>query len=263
LQPCSRKKNFPDPNRPARPRWDFDPRIPTSEWFERQSLDEMWNLQEAVETFVYEMEKGRFLTWEAVFCKEQHLPLTAEQQDALGRLFSFNDDVESEGRIHYIDGIRRPSKPWDEILNQIVPHLLIEPFDTSAVFWEVKSEGFPKLMDAVRKHGHGLSLPGGANSPEEVIPAELRHKLWLQACFVDLAGLGQEPEINLTEQPERINWFIEHLRKHKDSVRLLGLTLETMMKRVLLPDTDQPIFTNLMRDQLLLTSIQEPIAPHL
>lgn len=259
----SQEKECSKFNRPSRPCWVFDPNVPTSEWFEGQSLDEMWNLQEAVETFVYEMEKGRFLTWEAVCCKEQNLPLTPAQKEALDSLISFNDDINQGDRISYIDGTARPSKPWDEILNQIVPHLLIEPFDTSAAVWEVKAEGFPKLIDATRKCGQGLSLPSGVNSPEEVIPAELRHKMWLQLCLDDLAGLGQEPKLNLIEQPERVEWLVDHLREHKDSVRFLGLSLETLVKRVVLPEADRPIFTQLMQEQLSLPSWQEPIASRL
>jgi len=254
----------PAPQRPARPCWVFGPGISTDEWFSGASLDEMWNLQEAVAGFVYEMEQGRFLAWEAVVCREQGLPLTACQEEALDALINFNDDSEEDDElINQIDGICRPSKPWDMILNQIVPRLLIEPFVTSDSIWEVKSEGFPQLMDAVRKHGQGLSLPPGVTSSDEVIPAELRHKLWLQVCFDDLGGLGQEPEINLADQPERVEWFIDHLREHRESVGFFGLTLETILKRVILPEDDRPIFERLMQEQLSLPSAQEPIALHL
>ncbi|MCY2952549.1 MAG: hypothetical protein NTU53_11315 [Planctomycetota bacterium] len=255
---------LPAPQRPSRPRWVFDSSVPTSEWFAGQSLDETWNLQDAVASFVYEMERGRFLTWEAVACHEQGLPLTAQQNAALNDLINFNDDDEQDDdRILYINDIARPSEPWDAILNQIVPHLLIESFRTADMQAQVKLEGFSRLMDAVRKHGQGLSLPPGITSPEEVVPAELRHKLWLQVCLDDLGGLGQEAELNLREQPDRIEWFIDHLRENKESVRFFGLTLESVLKRLILPEVDQPLFVEMMQRQLAMHSVQEPIADHL
>ena len=259
-----KENKHPAPQRPARPRWVFDPSIPTHEWFADKSLDEMGSLQDAVATFVCELEHGRFLSWEAVACREQGLPLTAEQEANLNDLISFNDeDEEEEDRILEIDGICRPSKSWDAILNQILPHLLIEPFVTSGPFWQVKLEGFCQIMDAMRKHGQGLSLPPGINSSDEVIPAELRHKLWLQVCFDDLAGLGQESKINLAEQPERIKWFIDHLREHKESVRFFQLTLESLLQRLVLPQIEQPLFVEMMMMQLAMRTTQESIVDHL
>ena len=101
------------------------------------------------------------------------------------------------------------------ILNQIVPHPLIEPFRTFDMHEDVKCDGWPRLMEALRKHGEGLSLPAGAASVREAVPAELRHKLWLQYCFNDLGGLGQEDELTLAneEQLDRMDSFIAHLRE--------------------------------------------------
>ncbi len=131
------------------------------------------------------------------------------------------------------------------------------------LLWEAVACREQGLTEALRKHGEGLSLPPDATKPEEVIPAELRHKLWLQACFDDLSGLGQEPEINLIEQAYRIPWFIKHLRKHKDSVGFLGLTLESLLKLVIMPDADQQIFIKKMRDQLGIQTTGELILDHL
>lgn len=149
------------------------------------------------------------------------------------------------------------------VLNKIVPHLLIEPFRTAEVHAEVKLEGFPRLMEALSKHGQNLSLPPGIAAPEEVVPVDLRHKLWLQVCFDDLSGLGQVPELNLKEQPDRIEYFIDHLREHKQSVRYFGLTLESLLKRFILPSTDQALFVEMMQKQLSMHSVQESIAEHL
>src|SRR5207302_33714 len=164
------------------------------------------------------------------------LPLTAKQRQALRSLLNFND--EDDDQILYINEIPRPSEPWYVILNKIVPHLLVEPFRTFDVQEEVKSDGWHRIMTALEEHGEGLSLMAGTSSFREVVPVELRHKLWLQYCFNDLAGLGQDADMTL-EGPEelyRIEDFIDHLREHKESVAYLGLTLESLLARVILPE---------------------------
>ena len=183
----SRKKNTAA-QKPAPMRWEFDPDIPTHDFLEEGPLDDIWNLQEAVENFVSGVEAGQFLTWEAVVCEEQGLPLTALQKKALRSLLNFNDAEDDE--ILYIDEIPRPSEPWYVILNKIVPYLLIEPFKTFGVHDDVKSDGWNRIMTALNEHGQGLSLPPGVASYRVVVPADLRHKLWLQYCFNDLSGLG-------------------------------------------------------------------------
>ncbi len=244
-------------------RWEFDPDIPTSDFFEERPLSDLWNLQEAVENFVFMLKQKDFLTWEAVVCLEQDLPLTDQQESAVNDLISFSDTPDD--RILYINEIARPSEPWYVILNQIAPHLLIEPFRTFDSHEEVKSEGWPQIATALQEHGQGLSLPPGVASCEEVVSADLRHKLWLQYCFDALGGLGQVADMTLEDPEER--WRIDHfttrLRERKESVAHFGLTLESMLTRVILPERDRPIFIKLMQEKLGLRSAQEPIAEHL
>ena len=244
-------------------RWEFDPDVPTHDFLEEGPLDDPWNLQQAVENFVSWVEEGQFLAWEAVVCEEQGLPLTAGQKKVLRGLLSFNDEEDDE--ILYIDEIPRPSEPWHVILNKIVPHLLIEPFRTFDVQEEVKADGWEQIMTALDKHGRGLSLPPGVASYKEVVPADLRHKLWLQYCFNDLAGLGQEDEMTLEDPEEhyRIDCFIDHLRECKESVAHFGLTLDSLLTRVILPERDRPLFVKLMQDTLALNSAQEQLASRL
>jgi len=111
----SKKKNHPA-KQPAPMRWEFDPDIPTDDFFDGRNLDELWDLQEAVDNFVSMMNGDTFLTWEAVACDEQGIPLTAKQKKALGGLLNFNDE-EDDG-ILYIDEIPRPSEPWHVILTR-------------------------------------------------------------------------------------------------------------------------------------------------
>jgi hypothetical protein len=256
-----KKKNRPA-EQPAAMRWEFDPSIPTDDFLEESKLDQTWDLQEAVDNFIYWLEEDRFLTWEAVVCEEQGLPLTENQKEALGSLVSFSDQPDDQ--ILYLDEIPRPSEPWYAILIKIVPHLLIEPLRTFDVVDEVKAYGWHQIMTALREHGQGLSLPPGVASYREVVPADLRHKLWLQYCFDMLGGLGQADDLILTEEdPWRVDEFISRLRECKESVAHFGLTLESLLTRVILPERDRPIFVKLMQEKLGLASAQEPIADRL
>jgi hypothetical protein len=259
----SRNKKKKAVQAPAPLRWAFPPGIPTSDFFEGRPLTEMWNLQEAVDNFVFLLEQGEFLVWEAVVSQEQGVPLTAKQEAALAGLLNFGDPEDEQ--ILYINDMPRPSEPWYAILNKIVPHLLIEPFRTADTHQEVQCDGWERLMDALAEHGQGLSLPTGSASLWDVVPAQLRHKLRLQGCFDALSGLGQEEELTLQDEEElyRIEEFIDHLRRRKDTVAYFGLTLESLLTRVILPDRDRPIFSKLLKERLGLTSDQDRLADHL
>jgi hypothetical protein len=257
-----RKKKIPAARTPAQMRWEFDPDIPTHDFLEEGPLDDSWNLQEAVESFVSWVEEGQFLSWEAVVSEEQGLPLTAGQKKALKSLLSFND--EEDDQILYIDEIPRPSEPWHVILNKIMPYLLVEPFKTWDMQEEVKTDGWRQIMKALDAHGQGLSLPPNVASYKAVVPADLRHKLWLQYCFDILGGLGQTDDLTLEEaDPWRVDQFILRLRDCKESVAHFGLTLDSLLTRVILPERDRPLFVKLMQEKLGRYSAQEQIASRL
>jgi hypothetical protein len=178
----------------------------------------------------------------------------------LRELLDFSD--EDDGPIHYIDEVPRFSQPWHVIINAIVPRLLIEPYRTYDIHDDLVCDGWRRIVTSLRKHAEDLSLPPGAQSAEAAVPAELRHKLWLQSCFEALSGLGQNGRLTLEdpEQQQRIEWFIDSLRGAKDSVVFLNLTLESLGAIVHLPAKDQPLFIALMKEKLGLHSIREPIA---
>ena len=190
----------------------------------------------------------------------QGIPLTRRQKNVLRELLNFSD--EGDEAVLYIDEVPRFSQPWHVLLNAIVPRLLIEPYRTFDLHDEVICDGWKRIVTALGEHGEGLSLPPGAQSTETVVPAELRHKLWLQSCFDALSGLGQDESLTLEdpEQQHRIEWFIDSLRESQDSVAFLRLTLESLGARVLLPARDQPLFVALMKERLGLHSEREPIA---
>ena len=258
-----KKKKKPPPQNPGPMRWTFARGIPTHDFFQQGPLTDPGNLEEAVENFVYKLEQDSFLTWEAVICDEQGLPLTAEQEDALDALLNFGDP--DDDQILYINDMPRPSEPWYAILNKIVPHLLVEPFRTDKRCYQVMLEGWPRIMAALDEHGQHLSLPPDSASHREVVPADLRHKLWLQYVFDTLHGLGQDdPPLLLDEEdPWRVDELIRRMRECRDSVAHAGLTLDSLLARVDLPPRDRPVLIRLMRDKLGLSSAQEPIADHL
>ena len=78
------------------------------------------------------------------------------------------------------------------------------------------------------------------------------YKLWLQFCFNDLSGLGQDESLTLEDPEEhyRIEWFIEHMRECKDSVAFFGLTLDSLLTKVVLPEKERPNFLKLMAAKL-------------
>jgi hypothetical protein len=256
-------KKQPRPDHPLPLKWEFGPDIPTYDFIKDYRLGEPSDVEEAVENFIYKMEKDEFLAWEAVVAEEQGLPLTKKQEAASGELLNFND--EPDERVLYIDEIPRTSEPWYVILNKIVPHILVEPFRTADVRYGVHSEGWRNLADCLAEHGDGLSLPPGASSPLEVVPLELRHKLWLQDCFDALSGLGQYKDLTLEneEEHDRVDNFIGLLAEHKDSVQFFNLTLDSLLERVILPERDKPIFVKMMQEKLGIESTAEPIAAYL
>jgi hypothetical protein len=241
----------------------LDPDVPIHDFFECIDLDKPWGLGEALSNLRYCFETGYFLQWEAIVRQEQGLRLTRAQKGALSGLVSFGD--ETDDRVLYIDEIARPSEPWYEIVREIAPRLLQEPFRTYKVYDETVIEGWPGLVENLEKYGQDLSLPEGVTSPLDVIPADLRHRLWLQTCFDALGGLGQDKELTLEDERQqvRVGWFIDLLREHKDTVEHFDLTLETLLTRVILLPKDAEIFVKMMMDQLGFTSPQDRLADFL
>ena len=227
-------KNKSLPERPLPLNWEFGPNVPTYEFLGSQRPEDY--LSEWVESFIFSMEQGEFLYWEAVIAQEQGLRLTRQQKAALSEIFSLGDSQGAE--ILYINETPRPSEPWHSILNKIVPHLLIEPYRTFDVQWDAQCEGWGRLVQCLNEHADGLWLPSGVSSPVEVVPVELRHKLWLQDCFDALSGLGQDEEPTLENEEQRqyrIDDFAEGLREHNDSVQYFDLTLDSLLDRVSVP----------------------------
>ncbi len=243
---------------------NFDPDIPVNDCFEHLNLDEPGDLEEALDNFIYNLKSNYFLLWEAVVCEEQGLKLSKKQNDALNELLDFSDD-DDDDPILYINEIPRPKEPWYEIARKIVPGLLVEPFRTDAVMYAVMHEGWANLVDTLEEHAQALSLPEGVASSLDIFPRDLQHRLWLQTCFDALSGLGQDEDLTLEnkEQQERVEWFVDMLRDHKETVRYFDLTLETLLARVIIPQKDQKLFIKMIMEQLGLPATQASIADYL
>ncbi|MFC1960199.1 hypothetical protein ACFLYO_05775 [Chloroflexota bacterium] len=233
--------------------------IPTHDYLEKRNLDDHGDLHWIVEDFIDGIERGYFLRWEAVVRQEQGLPLTQQHEKLLGELVSFGD---SDERILYIDELERPSEPWHEIVRKIAPKMLLEKVDTSITYFDGVFEDWPRLAICIEKHGRDLSRPKDVKTPLDVVPVSLQHRLWLQACLDALVGLGQEKTLTLEdeEQHYRVEWFIDELKEHKESVQFLDLTLETLLTIVTLPPRDEAILVQAMLNDLGLSSMQTQIA---
>lgn len=247
------------------PEFFSDLEVPTYDFFEHKDLNNHSNLEGLLEDLIFEMESGYFLQWEAVIRKEHGLALTKAHKEALTELISFNDDEDDNERILYIDEVPRPSEPWYEIARKFASHLVVEQFKTYESHFAVTTDGWPELVEYLQEHGNDLSLPEGATSPIEVIPEEIRHRLWLQHCFEALSGLGQQ-SVRSLEEPDahyRIEKFIERLRERKDSVQFLALTLENLLAVLILPPNQERIFVDLMLKRLGMSSAKDQLAEFL
>jgi hypothetical protein len=261
--PPKRRKKQSRSIRPSLNYGNFDPDIPVNDFFEHLNLDNPADLEEALDNFIFELENGYFLIWEAVVCEEQGLKLSRKQENLLGDLLDFSDD--DDDQILYIDEIPRPKEAWYEIARKIVPRLLVEPFKTDAVMYSVMHEGWAKLVEALEEYAQNLSLPEDVESTLDIFSPDLQHRLWLQTCFDELSGLGQDEDLTLEDEEEyyRIEEFISLLRDHKDTVQYFDLTLETLLTRVIMPPRDEKLFVTMIMEQLGLPTTQAPIAEYL
>ncbi len=250
--------------RPVAPRWTFDPGVPTCDFLEGENLDDPRDLRDAVANFTSALVHGEFLAWEAVVAQEQGLPLTRQQQSVLDNLIDLSESRDSR-QVLYINGLARTSEPWHAILNRMLPCLLVEPFRTFEPPAAERFEAWRYLVACLEAFGEGLSLPAAATCAVEVIPIALRHKLWLQDCFEFLSGLGREDDLTLERKSQRyrVEDFVEGLRQHRDAVRYLNLTLDSLLAVLILPDRDTPIFLQAIQESLAMNSPTDRLADYL
>jgi len=239
-------------------------KVPKSNFLEDFDLNDHHDLERIIEILCDDIQSGYFLQWEAVERQEQGLPLTDKQEEALLELISFDDD-DINDKIYYIDEIARPSEPWYIIVKKVAEHLHLNQFKTFDIHCAVTTEGWGELAEVIEEYGDDLSLPEGVSKPIDVVPASTAHKLWIQWCFSELEGIGQDKEITLEnkEQFGRIEKFIDLLKDCKDSVEYLQLTLTKLMTILILPSKDQKILVETIIEKLKLPSPGHLIADYL
>ena len=218
--------------------------IPMYDFFESHHAGTSeWDVGECIESLIRSIKNGYFVIWEAVVREEQGLLLSSKQEEMLNDIMCFSED-DYDGPILYIDELPRPMEPWYKTLRKLAPELILEPFRTYEIHDEMYYEDWLRIVESLETHGRDLTLPEGIDDPLEVIPSETLHRLWLQYCFDELSGLGQEEEITLEDEEQklwRVKGFIERLRECKGSVENLDLTLEKLFQLVKLPPTDEKI----------------------
>lgn len=237
---------------------------PTYDYFEDKDLGNHADLEELVDQMVDDFKNGYFLAWEAVIHQELRLTLTAKHKEALSEIISFNED--DKNRVVYIDDRPWPSHPWHEIVKKVVPRLLVDQYITSEPSFTVITEGWPNIVYALEEYGKDLTLPEDENiqDPIDIVPAELQHKLWIQSCLDDFSGIGQEDELTLeNKEMHYIEEFIESLEECIDSVYFLDLTLQEILKKLILPPKEKPLFIKMMIRELGLSSTRDRIADFL
>jgi len=254
------KKHKKSEKKPPLPKISYNRDIPVCDFLEDYDLEKNWELGECLDNFISRIKRGYFLRWEAVVRDEQGFPLTEKQEESLDELISFSEDEDEP--ILYINGIARPIEPWYETINKVVPKLILDPFKTYEIYDEIYHEGWSMLVESLREYAKDLSLPEGITSPLEVITPDIRHRLWLQNCFDELSGLGQEEKLTLAnedQKPWRIKGFIDALKECKESVEYFDLTLEKLFELVKLLPEDEKILAESMMKELGMKSTSEKL----
>lgn len=239
--------------------------VPKLDYLESYDLDDHHDLEQAIEILCDDIESGIFLCWEAVEHQEQGLPLTQKQEEALSEIICFDDDEDIDDEILYINGLARPSEPWHIIANKIAEHLAVYQFKTSDIHCAATTEGWGRLAEAIEEYGGGLSLPNGISEPMDVVPAAIRHQLWIQWCFSELEGIGQQKDITLKNKDQyyRIENFINLLRDCSDSVEYLQLSLTKLLTTLILPADDQRILVDAIMEKMEMPSSEDQITDYL
>lgn len=236
--------------------------IPVYDFTSKHNLKDEWGLNESIDYLIHYFKTDLFLIWESILRKEQNLPLSEIQNRVINKVLHLTKD---DSTILYINNFPRPSEPWYEIVKKIVPILLVEPFKTYEIISEMYHDAWPEIAECLENNAFYLSLPEGISAPMDIIPLELRHKLWLQDCFDAISGIGQQEELtlDLEDEEEKMSWinsFIDSLKKNKESVEYFDLTLEKLLERVILPSKDEKILIDCLLHELGLSFVSDKLS---
>ncbi len=237
---------------------------PTRDFLKKYNLENRGEIEFALEDFLSAIRKGEFKLWRIVEDWERGMALAGEDYDVLLEMTS-SPTVEPGIVAARIDGLARPSEPWWEIARKIAAALVMDEYRTSEYNYLSDTIGGHNLMEVLKKLGSDLALPDGVSDPVEVVPREVRCRLRLQFCFDVLMGVGQDPSTSLKEegQKHRLELFVKSLRKCKDCVRRLDLTIERLLEMVILPREDREILVRDMLKRLGMSGVEEKLADYL
>lgn len=235
--------------------------VPVEDWLEGFELKDRSNLACVVESFTFHLEGKNYLAWEAVIRDEQGLPLSEAQESVLNELVSFEDDEEED--ILYINEWARPTEPWYASLKRLAAELVMPTYDTTDEQSHSILDAWPQLVESVDIHAINLELPKGVTTPSGVVPPEIRHRLWIQSSLGRLGGLGKYFSASDENGQENIRNFVCDLRRRKDSVEYLDMTLDSLLTILKLPLAEQPLFIGSFQKEIGLSSTKERIAPKL
>lgn len=222
-----------------------DGEIPEEDVLDGLNLSSWVDRHEAVSILESMLESGDFLQWEAVVREERGLPLSDAQEDALDGLMDFTDD-DDDAPILYINDCARPTEPWYESVRRVAVALVLDRYETATPRYDQETVLGAKLLDIVERHAKDLSLPKGCNTPVEVVPTEVRHRLRVQCAFDALGGIGQDwsgPVATLAdpEQRYRIEWFAKVVRDNAASLDALGWTVDDLLGMVVMPEGERDL----------------------
>jgi len=178
-------------------KWEFTADVQTQDWI-GCDLNDHANLEDCVHRLVQHLETELFAWWEVIVREEQGMrPI-----ELLCEVIEQCDPEEIRPP--------RPTLPWYEIVRQIVPRMLFDPFEPKNHHQREIAACWPLLAAAIEEHGYGLSLPGGVSGPLDVVPDELRDRLWQQFALIE--PLAPQPTVDGCQiiPLERIFPFITH-----------------------------------------------------
>jgi len=248
------KKQFIKPIPKRKPTLDFTPppNIPVYDYLADKDLDDLVDIEQLLEDLALDLEMGYFLQWEAVLRREQKLPLSTRHAEILEEL----EDGQASPQIRYINELPRPTQPWYKIVEQIVPKLVVDELDLNDDYFMLYTQGWAKLVIALNEQAKDLSQPPETTNWLTIIPEKTRHRLWVQYCFSQFAGLGSAEALTLhnEEQHTRIDWFMQCIEQHKASLAYFNLTIETLLDNINLPPDDRAVLVEAVVNQLELDS---------
>ncbi len=242
-------------NRPNRPKQlQIDNSLPTYDYLADKNLADIDDVQQLLEDLILDLEMDYFLRWEAVMRQEQGFRLNDKQTEILAELRG--DEAESTQPILMINEMPRPRQFWYEIVQPIVPQLAVTQLDPTDPYFELYTQGWARLATALQTHTVHLTHPPQARAWQGLFTAALQHRLWVQYCFTQFVGVGAGVTLTDESSQTRIDWFIKCIDTHRQSINHFGLTLETLLHHINLPETEQAALINKVVNTMNLESPQ-------